>query len=436
MEFGKHLGKGLWGIADKALPVIYGVSYVVLVIRVLPEEEFGSFVLLQEIFLILSNLAAAFALHPLLKFATETTANHREVIGAAGILNLLFIAAASLLAMALKGPLALVLNAPALDHLMIYVVAMLLANLVRNFTLVLLQSRFQVQRVFWIDAAHFLVAPALIYTYSKLGIFDTAYDLVIINVMSLTLSSLVGWWMCRGELHFTLKPRRDEMRRMWDFGKYSIGNVVSTLFISKADSFILSAFTGPVQVAIYNSVKVFTRLYDMVPQVIQMFVFPAASRLSSAGELPRLKVIAEKAITFTTVAMVPVFLLLLFFSPLLIGIVYQGRYAEAIPMLQIFSLLAFLTPATAVASNVLMGLGEVRLNFVLNAQVLVVSTVIFLLLIPPWGPVGASIAFVFSAIIQTWIFTCALRRHISITLREILRRTSDIKLFVLAKLSR
>ena len=61
MEFGKHIGKGLWGIADKALPVVYGISYIVLVIRVLPEEEFGNFVLIQEVFLIITGFAMAFS---------------------------------------------------------------------------------------------------------------------------------------------------------------------------------------------------------------------------------------------------------------------------------------------------------------------------------------------------------------------------------------
>ena len=36
MEFGKHIGKGIWGVAGKGLPVLYGFAYVLLVIRVLP----------------------------------------------------------------------------------------------------------------------------------------------------------------------------------------------------------------------------------------------------------------------------------------------------------------------------------------------------------------------------------------------------------------
>jgi hypothetical protein len=80
MEFGKHITKSLWGLADKALPVAYGIGYVYLVIRVLPEEEFGNFVLLQEIFLILSGLATALALQPMLKFASEDGEDSSSII--------------------------------------------------------------------------------------------------------------------------------------------------------------------------------------------------------------------------------------------------------------------------------------------------------------------------------------------------------------------
>lgn len=39
MEFGKHIGKGLWGFADKSLAVVYGLGFIFLVIRVIPEKE-------------------------------------------------------------------------------------------------------------------------------------------------------------------------------------------------------------------------------------------------------------------------------------------------------------------------------------------------------------------------------------------------------------
>ena len=39
MEFGKHIGKGLWAFADKALPAVYALGFIFLVVRVLPEKE-------------------------------------------------------------------------------------------------------------------------------------------------------------------------------------------------------------------------------------------------------------------------------------------------------------------------------------------------------------------------------------------------------------
>src|SRR5512140_3740902 len=100
VELGRHLGKGIWGAADKALPVVYGLGYVLLVIRVLPEEEFGNWVLIQEIFLLISGLATAFALTPLLKYAAEAGGDHRDTLTAALLLNAGFVAAASLLILA------------------------------------------------------------------------------------------------------------------------------------------------------------------------------------------------------------------------------------------------------------------------------------------------------------------------------------------------
>ncbi len=436
MEFGKHLGKGLWGIADKALPVVYGISYVLLVIRVLAEEEFGNFVLIQEIFLILSNLAAAFALHPLLKFAAETKKDHRDVIGASLILNIGFVLACSVLVVAVRAPFAALLKAPALEGLMPYVAGMLAANLIRNFTLILLQTRFHVQQVFWIDAAHFLGAPILILVYSWMHIFNSAFDLIIINIMSLSFSSVIGLWLAWPMLKFTLKPRREEMQRTWDYGKYSFFTIVSYMFYIKSDSFIHSAFGGPVQVAVYNSVKVFIRIYDMVAQVVQMFVFPAVSRLSSQGEYVTLKNLLEKAIAFTTIALIPVFIIFLFLSPPIVGFIYHERYTEAIPLLQIFAVLCLVAPVTAVASNTLLGLGHARLSFVLGAKTLVGSLIVYMVLIPWLGPLGATIGYVVSSCIQAWLFTMASNRYVPVSFRGILCRTDDIVVFVRSRMTK
>ena len=434
MEFAKYLKQGIWGLADKGLPVFYGLAYVVLVIRVLPEEEFGNFVLIQEIFLIVSALATGFALQPLLKFAAELNVEHRDVVGAAFLLNLVFIVLSSILIVLLSRPAGTLLNSRGLTPLMLYVPAMLGASFIRNFALILLQTRFLIKEIFWTDAAHFVGAPILIWIYSRMHLFDSALDLIVINVISLSASSLIGLVCARSLLTLSLSPRMEEMRKMWNYGKYSLGGIVSYLVYTKADTFILSGVSGPIQVAVYNSAKVFTRVFDMVSQIVQMFILPAASRLSSQGDSRSLKIMTEKSILFATVGMVPVFVLFLVAPAPLINILYSGRYSDAIPILQVFSLLTFVVPMLAVGSSILMGLGEARLGFIIGLEMLGVSVAAYFVFIPWLGGLGAATGFVVASLITAWLTGAGMNRFVPVTFREVLRRTNDIKAFVRSRL--
>jgi lipopolysaccharide exporter len=436
VEFGKHLGKGIWGLADKSLPVVYGLAYILLVIRVLPEEEFGNFVLIQELFLVITGLAMAFALNPLLKFAAEEETDQAQVITVSLILNLAFNLVAALVIVAFRTPFSNLLNSPNLAPLMVYLPAMLAASFFRNFALILLQTRFLVQRVFWTDAVHFLGVPVLIWIYSRMHLFDSALDLIIINMITLSASSVIGLWLCFRMIRITLRPTGEYTRKLWDYGRYSLGSLLSYFVYSKSDTFILSAFHGPVQVAVYNAVKVFTRIFDMVTQVVQMFLLPGASRLASRGEVQSLKSLVEKSIAFLTIMMLPVFLGLFVLASFIVDIVYSGRYTESIPILQIFSVLSILVPLMAVASNTLMGLGQARLSFILSVQFLIASIVIYFVLIPLLGAPGAAIGYVLASLFLAWRSTVLMTRFVPTTFTEVLGRTRDVKMFVLTRVAR
>jgi O-antigen/teichoic acid export membrane protein len=326
------------------------------------------------------------------------------------------------------------LNSVGLPPLLLYIPAMLAASFLRNFTMTLLQARFLVREVFWMDAMHFLGAPFLVWIVSRMHEFDTALDLVIINIVSLSASSLAGVWFARKMMKITRFPARAVVQNMWDYGKYSLGGIVSSLFSSKADSFILSIFSGPAQVAVYNSAKVFVRVYEMVTQVVQMFVLPATSRFSSRGETSSLTTLAEKAVLFLTIGLIPVTLLFVVLPHLLVGIIYQGRYTESIQLLRIFALLSFVVPLMSVESNILMGLGHMRLSFVIGAQMFVMSLASYFIFIPWLAETGAALGYVVAAVATTWILVARTQRYIPLSLMGIIRRTDNIIEFMKSRL--
>jgi lipopolysaccharide exporter len=430
LELGKHLTKSLWGLADKALPVAYGIGYVYLVIRVLPEEEFGNFVLLQEIFLILSSLAAALALQPLLKFAAEDKPDTGGIITVGILLNLLFVLVTSGAVVLLRQPLSAMMNAPMLAPLLLQLPAMMAASFIRNVALILLQSRFLISRLFWVDAVHFLGAPLLIWVYSRMHLFNSAMDLVFISILSLSASSLLALVLTWPVFRWNMHPAGTDLRRMWDYGRYSLGGILSYLVYSKADTFILSAFTGPAQVAVYSSAKIFTRIFDMATQIIQMFILPGASLLASRGDHSNLKAVVEKALMFSTVGMLFVMIPLIVLAGPLVNLIYGGRYPDAVLILQVFGLMSLAIPAFAIGSNVLMGLGEARASFVLGIQTLVVSVVAYVAVIPWLGALGAAIGVVVSSIVMAGIALKLVTRYVPFTLRDVLSRWRDIVVFI------
>lgn len=436
MELGKHLGKGIWGAADKALPALYGLGFVLLVIRVLPEEEFGNFVLIQEIFLIISGFAMGFALQPMLKYAAEDRPDRREIIGAALFLNAVFVVVCSIGVVLIRHPFGELLNSRGLADLMLYLPALLIASFARNFTLVLLQTRFMMKEIFWTDAAHFIGAVALIAYSTARGGFASALDMINVNLVSLSASSLLGLFLARPIFKVKLTPHLASVRLLWHYGKYSLGSVVSYLFYTKADSFILSSYSGPVQVAMYNSVKMLLRLFDTMSQVINMFVVPAASRLSSQGERESLRVLVEKAIAFGTLALFPVFILFVFFPSPLVYLMYGGRYLESVVLVQVFALLSFVTPLYGVAGSALLGLGLARTGFYLSVVQFVVSVVVYAACIPLWGPLGATIGYVITSVVITWVTTKKLQDYLPFTLRDTTSRWRDVTAFIQSKFGR
>ncbi|MBI5472553.1 MAG: oligosaccharide flippase family protein [Ignavibacteriae bacterium] len=434
MEFGKHLGKGIWGLADKLLPVVYGLAYVLLVIRVLPEEEFGYFVLVQEIFLIITGLATALALQPLLKFAAEESCDMRGSVSAAVHMSAAFYLVSSIAIVVFSSEISMLLRSPGLAPLLFYLPMMFLAAFIRNLALILLQSKFMIKEVFWTDAFHFVGTPLLIWLVSRLHFFDSAYDLILINIGSLTASSLVGLVLAKPLLRFQFRPNAHEVVKLWNYGRWVVGGTVSGFAVSKADTFILAALAGPVQVAVYGSVKVFVRVYEMITQVIQMFVLPAASKLLSKGDSRSLKAMVEKATMFSTLGMIPVFLSFLLLASFWVAILYRGRYSDAVPMLQVFALAALAVPTSAVAGNVLMGLGHAKAVFVVGVQMLVVALIAYISLIPFFGGTGAAVGYTMTTYASAFFASWYLRKHIPMKLTEVLRRTNDVIVFVKTRL--
>jgi O-antigen/teichoic acid export membrane protein len=147
-----------------------------------------------------------------------------------------------------------------------------------------------------------------------------------------------------------------------------------------------------------------------------------------------LKAVVEKVILFLTVALLPVLALFLLLPESLLQLLYGGRYMEAAPLLRVFALLTGAVPFLAVAMNLLLGLGKARESFFLGVQMLIVSTLCYLVFIPWMGAVGAAVAVVVSTYVLALFSARQIHMHTGTSIGAILARSADIVAFVRSRL--
>jgi len=436
VEFGRHIDKGLWAAADKLLPVIYGVTFVLLVVRVLPQGEYGSFVLIQDIFLTITGLATALALQPMLKYAAEHASDSDAITRAGAILFILFnivLVAAIFLSRSVLGN---VFNSPAFPGLVLLLPLLVLSSFPRSIALILLQADLKIKQIFLVDAVHFLGAPIAILVWSQVSSFRTASDILHITIATQAASSVLAIALTRPRWPVATPISRESWRKLWRYGTYTLGSALGSLTGARADTFLLSTFGGMEQVALYNSAKIFLRAYDMVAQVIQMLIVPATSSISARGDKVSLLALIEKSILFGTIAILPLFVGYTFFPELLIRILYHGRYLDAVPVLMVLGLPALIIPAQSIAGTALLGLGRARSSFVLGMTTVTLNLCFYLVLIPRFGAVGAAWGAALSSFAIGAMALVMLRKDVPYTPGGILSRVHDIKRFVAARLQR
>ncbi len=437
MEFGKHIGKGLWAFADKALPAVYGLGFIFLVIRVLPPKEYGGFVLVQTIFLFATSLGYSLALQPLTKFAAEKV-NSGPFITASLILSVLFLGVTSA-AVGLGKSILVKLFDPErhvnLGMLLSYLPALFATAYYRNFAVSLLQAKYHVQKVFWIDAVYYLGTLIVVYFAQQSGLFHTAQDVLVIMIISQAASTLLALTLTSELFSCKLSIQKEAFSEIWNFGKFVfLGNTMYSVF-SQMDVFFVSSFAGIVAVATYNAAKIFTRLFDMLSQVLQMLLVPFSSKAHSEQDTKKLTIAAEKTICFSTLLLLPAFIVMFLFPEHLLQLFYKGRYDQGAPIVRALSFLAFIIPWNALVASYLVGMGKVKQGFYSGIALAAVALPMYAILTPSFGGIGTGIGLVFSSLVITVILTSYIRRFIPLTMSNVFKRIADVLTFIRTQFS-
>jgi len=425
MRFANYLKQSLWAALDKALPVIYGVGFIFAVVRVLSKEEFGLLGLFQAFFLFIQMVDQTLVQIPLAKFLSAREEN-RWAIPTSFLLSLLVFLLSTIACLVGAPLLAELMNAPKLADLLALMPVLVAAFYIKNLTGQICVAHHWVRRLFIIDAVYFLGSLLILLFWHASFKLSTTNQVVWINIYAAAAASLLSIVLTWDALKKAVRQISSaRFKEFLAFGKYSLGGGLGNFLYAQIDVFLIGYFYDPIKVAVYRAGKIIFQFYNIISQAMQVILLPLISRFEAAGEREELRALAEKAICFLFIVLLPLHLLLILGAEFLLNVVYHGKYNEATAILRVLVFGAFFIPLGTVGSNIQMGMGKSKVSFSFVIIVAVFNITANVILLPLAGITGGALATTLSMVLGSTLQFLYMRKALGLTLRGIWQRRLD-----------
>ena len=427
MQLEKNWRRVSWALLDKSLPVLFGVGFLLLVVRTLPAEELALQAIASTVPLTAAQLLRFMILIPLIKYVAEGRDAAR--VAAAGAL--LYAGGSLLVALVLvsgAATWAALFGKPALAVVLIPSAVLIAVGSLRDAGNATLEGERRLRTLFLVDLGYHAVALGALLIWYTQEASRTAAMVQWVQAWSAGVGSLLTLLVVRG--HMLARPARAATMRLVRFGRYSVGFGLATTLGQHADTLLAGALMDAPAVASYHVAKQFFRIFNVLAQAIAQVLMPLVSRLQSSGRDDDVRVLYEKSVCFLHLALVPVIAALIVAAPWIYGLFYGPRYADSVGVFRLLTLSALTLPFASVGSPFLIGLGRVRSLLWITWSVVGVGVGLAFWWIPAHGAMGAAAALAVAALVGMLLRTWVLQRILGFALRDVAGRLGDATAFL------
>ncbi len=429
MNISRHLDKGFWTLATRGTNALYGIFFIFIVLRLLPEEEYGKFALLRDTFLIIYTLSVTIGMAPMVKYFYED--RDRAGLQFHGLLLTAgFAIAVNILLWLFRHPIGSLLNNPDFAAQFFFVPLLLFAAFGKLYANELCRATHKIKLIFYTEAIYFSSNLVLISVLIYSGRFHTAPHVLGPMVASYVFSSALGLWMVRQDIRIRPAWQRATFARLLEYGRFSVGHGLVGQLIERMNIYIVSSLLGLQAVATLDAVKNFLRVFELYKQSVALIGFPAFSRLHGEGRLNDLRSLYEKGVFFSYALLLPAILLYWISADFLFDFILKGKYPEGAFLLRIFSLAGLLTIWQALGDSLIFGIGVPKFPFYVRILAAVVSLTLHILLVKALGLIGAVYAYLATLALSSALITEYVRRKTGFTVMGIMKRWRDIAAFL------
>ena len=223
---------------------------------------------------------------------------------------------------------------------------------------------------------------ALVYIFTSMVVLIYSLIIYLLKFSYVKLEIDLSFW----------KPT---LKEAWPFGIIFLSGMLYTYI----DSIMLSILKGVEAVGWYSAAYRFMYIALLLPNAINMAIFPVMSRLYANSSKNDLTLLYERYFKYMIILGIPIGLGTTFLAKDIILLIYGSGYIESIIALQILVWAIVFTFAGASYVQLLQSINKQMIITKISLFCLIINVILNLILIPRFSYIGASVATVITEVI-------------------------------------
>ena len=222
-------------------------------------------------------------------------------------------------------------------------------------------AKIKFQRVVLLNGSRRLLfmLSVLIIFWLDLGLQEVFIAFTGVSLIVSIGSFIIGWTFLQKVSRFSAKY----VKKMFDFGKYSMGTMLGGSALTSSDTFLIMFFMGPEAVAIYNVPMRIINLYDIPLRSLVQLAYPRLAKVKNQSGIGSFVKGLESSNGFAFLLLLPLSVCIFIFAEPIIFLIGGEDYIEASILLRVFCVYLVVTPLDRFAGIALDVLNRPNLNF-------------------------------------------------------------------------
>jgi O-antigen/teichoic acid export membrane protein len=246
----------------------------------------------------------------------------------------------------------------------------------------------------------------------------SVWALVFGQLAAAMVTTVLSYFLVGGHLRFGFD--RAVARELLSYGKFITGASVVIFIASELDSALIGKYLGIVELGYYTLAATIAQIVTtQVSKIISGVMLPAYSKLQD--DPAALQQTFLPTVSLVVFLVLPATVGLVLVAEPLIAVVYGERWLSAVPPLQITAVFGLFMSLVALNGYLFQGIAVPSVAFKLASLRLAIIVVLLIPMMRAHGLVGAALTVTFAIAVQWLAGLYFLRRHVSVTVPQLLR---------------